>query len=646
MQLVCSPHLNRRDAEAIANGYRAAPSLVREPRLSLFDLSSQKLAVQMPRLLEWLVATRRLDIRIALFEDDADQRLYHEKLGIFQDSEDNLIAFCGSANESDSGLARNFEVVDIYRSWDKTEARRATKKNSDFDRLWRSETPPLQVLSFAKAARDGKLVLIDDDDLRPSIASGSAQSKESISSVGAGLEETLGMPGALFLRRHQVRAIEKWFKHGGSGLLEMATGSGKTITALAIATSLYNLRGGPLVIVIVCPFLHLVHQWTDEAREFGLDPVVCAYATKAWHEELAARIYNAKVGQRLITSAVTSNATFEGRAFQQLLQSVNVPFLFIADEVHNLGSETHRLHLPDNATYKLGLSATPERWFDDEGTEALKEYFGKTVFQYTLQEGLSDGVLCPYKYYPVLVPLTEEETSEYCRLTAAIARLVGDETNASSASGMAEALMLKRSRLIATAANKLPLLQQMIFPLKGSAFNLVYCGDGTVESPIDEAIVRQIDAVVHMLGRDCQMLVARYTADTEMDRRSDLRQRFGDGIVQCLVAIRCLDEGVDIPETRRAFLLASSTNPRQFIQRRGRVLRRSPGKDFAEIYDFIVQPPIDTLEFGSGMFNTVRSLFSKELRRVSEFARLAHNGPEALYSLLPVRKALHLLDQF
>jgi superfamily II DNA or RNA helicase len=125
-----------------------------------------------------------------------------------------------------------------------------------------------------------------------------------------------------------------------------------------------------------------------------------------------------------------------------------------------------------------------------------------------------------------------------------------------------------------------------------------------------------------------------------------LRQRFAAGIVQCLVAIRCLDEGVDIPETRRAFLLASSTNPRQFIQRRGRVLRRSPGKDVAEIYDFIVQPPLENLEFGSGMFNTMRSLFAKELRRVSEFARLALNGPEALHSLLPVRKALHLLDQF
>jgi superfamily II DNA or RNA helicase len=325
---------------------------------------------------------------------------------------------------------------------------------------------------------------------------------------------------------------------------------------------------------------------------------------------------------------------------------VNVPFLFIADEVHNLGSEAYRLHLPDNATYKLGLSATPERWFDSEGTDALQTYFGKTVFQYTLEEGLNDKVLCPYKYYPVLVPLTEDEASEYCKLTAAIARIMGEESTGGASSGTADALLLKRSRLAATATNKLPLLQQTIFPLKGSAFNLVYCGDGTVESPVDEAIVRQIEAVVYMLGRNCQMLVARYTAETEMDRRSELRQRFAAGIVQCLVAIRCLDEGVDIPETRRAFLLASSTNPRQFIQRRGRVLRRSPGKDFAEIYDFIVQPPIESLEYGSGMFNTMRSLFAKELRRVSEFARLAQNGPEALHSLLPIRKALHLLDQF
>lgn len=648
MQLICSPHLDRTDAEAIANGYRSAPALFREARLPLLTLSSQKLAARMPQLIEWLVATRRLDVRIALFEHSfSDRQIYHEKLGIFQDSEGNYLAFSGSANESDSGLARNFEVVDVYRSWEKVEARRAATKRSDFDLLWHSETPPLEVLPFARAARDGRLVLMDDDGPATSVQRKHAvQSQQDSRRIGDRLEETIGIPGSLFLRPHQKRAIEKWFMHGGNGVLEMATGSGKTIVALAISTALYNLRGGPLVIVIVCPFLHLVHQWIEQAREFGLDPVIAAYATKAWHEELAARIYNAKVGQRSITSVVTTNATFVGRAFQEILRAVNVPFLFVADEVHNLGSETHRLHLPDNATYKLGLSATPERWFDDAGTDTLKAYFGGTVFRYTLEEGLNDKVLCPYKYFPILVSLTEEESAEYCRLTAAIAKLVGEESDNASSDNVAEALMLKRSRLVATASNKLPMLQETIFPMKGSAFNLIYCGDGTVESPVDEGIVRQIDAVVRMLGHECQMMVARYTADTEMDRRSELRQRFAEGVVQCLVAIRCLDEGVDIPETRRAFLLASSTNPRQFIQRRGRVLRRSPGKELAEIYDFIVQPPLEDLEFGSGMFNILRSMFAKELRRVIEFARLAQNGPEALYSLLSLRKVLHLLDQF
>ncbi len=140
------------------------------------------------------------------------------------------------------------------------------------------------------------------------------------------------------------------------------------------------------------------------------------------------------------------------------------------------------------------------------------------------------------------------------------------------------------------------------------------------------------------------MAVARYVADTALTRRHLLRRRFAEGELQGLVAIRCLDEGVDVPETRRAFILASSTNPRQFIQRRGRILRRSAGKGFAEIYDFIVKPSEEEIDPASPIFPTARSLFRRELGRIWEFAGLAMNGPEALQTLLPLRNKLNLLD--
>lgn len=204
--------------------------------------------------------------------------------------------------------------------------------------------------------------------------------------------------------------------------------------------------------------------------------------------------------------------------------------------------------------------------------------------------------------------------------------------------------MIQRSRLIATAQGKLKTLQSLLAPLSESKFNLVYCGDGSVESTDEPGLIRQIDAVTRLLGYELGMSVAKYTAETPLTRRNELREQFAQGEIQCLIAIRCLDEGVDIPETQRAFILASSSNPRQFIQRRGRLLRRCAGKQMAEIFDFVVEPPADLADSNSPYFDLTRSLVGKELQRVIEFARLAVNGAEALHQLLDLRDRLNLLD--
>lgn len=644
MRLVTSPHLQSADISAIASGYRDSPTITKSSKLDLLLKPTSILRSRLPEFVSWLIATRRLDMRIALItDDDTERMIYHEKLGIFEDITGQYIAFSGSANESRGGLEDNFEVIDIYRSWEKSETRRAQRKKEDYLDLWRSETPRLDVIPFPVALRLGKLRPSNGDDETNSVAS-DPKTVAVIANDQKGIEETLGIPGDIALRKHQISAVEAWFKNNGRGMLEMATGSGKTITALSIASTLYNTVGAPLFIIIICPYLHLVYQWREVALDFGLDPIPCAHSTSTWREDLATRLYNAKVGSRRIVSVITTNATFSGEHFQKLMRASGLPMLLIADEVHNLGAEQLRSVLPPTAKFRLGLSATPERWYDDEGTKALISYFGDVVFEYTLAQGLADHILCPYKYYPLLVALTDSEMEQYYKLTIEIARLSGGASSPNQKEPLVEALLIKRARLVATAENKLPLLRSQFISLRGSTHNLVYCGDGTVESPVDSSITRQIEAVVRMLGRDEGMHVARYTADTELSRRSDLRRNFASGALQCLVAIRCLDEGVDIPETRRAFILASSTNPRQFIQRRGRVLRTAPGKEFAEIYDFVVEPPLEVTGPGSPYFNITRSLFSKELDRISEFAALAVNGPEAMHRLLDVRKRMHLLD--
>ncbi len=595
-------------------------------------------------LTAWLVASGNLDVRIAIRDSAYANHIYHEKLGLFGDQEGSWVAFCGSANESLAGLEGNFESVDVFRSWTPEERKRLDQKLRSFDRLWANDTEGVEVLSFAEAATRGLLKARPERQTGPE-STAPEETSPVYADVGPlpGLEEVLLIPVDLHLRDHQVRAVRLWFGNNGRGILDMATGSGKTITALTIATKLYEWANAPLLIVIVCPFLHLCAQWIEEARRFGLDPLLCALDRNLWFETLSTRLYNLGSGTRRIASVVVSNATLATPAFQTLLSRSPPQSLFIADEVHNVGAPDLRTALPQNIVFRLGLSATPKRPHDPVGTEAIRSYFGEPVIRYTLREALRDEVLCQYRYVPVLVRLQDDELDTYLQLTRRIGQVMGTSAVGES-SAYLEMLLLQRARLLASARGKIPALVERLSPLKETTHNLIYCGDGSVEGEVDASIIRQIDAVVRALGRDVGMAVAKYVADTPLTRRHILRKRFAEGSIQGLIAIRCLDEGVDIPETRRAFILASSTNPRQFIQRRGRILRRAPGKSMADIYDFIVEPSTEELDSSATIFPTVRNLFRRELSRILEFAGLAVNGPEALQTLLPLRDKLHLLD--
>lgn len=643
-RVVASHILFHGDIKAVYEGYHDRHQLAKVDKLEL--LNNEGGASRDQEILSWLIAKDRVALKVAVSEKGTANALYHEKQGFFEDEESNCLVFSGSANESLQAVKRNFEQLDIFRSWKKSEWGRAEQKRRDFERLWSDQTPGLKVLAFPAAARQGLLEERSqdrsDDESHDSLDGGENVTAEVVD-FGA-LPETLSIPVHIDLYSHQKEGIREWFSAGGKGILEMATGSGKTITALSTAVKLYEWIGPPFFLIVVCPYLHLVDQWVEEAKDFGLDPLVCARGWEAWYEDFQVRLYNSRTETRQITSAVTTNSTFRSETFQRLLANVDVPLLFIGDEVHNLGAPNLRQQLPGNASYRLGLSATPERWFDPEGTEILEDYFGDSLVQYTLEEALTDGVLCPYLYIPHPVELTEDETNQYLALTRKIGRSLGGRSSEDDLTPQLERLLIKRARLVATAENKLDLLRSLMTPRRQSKHTLVYCGDGRVEEPEAEEEMRQIRAVTRMLGNDLLMRVAMYTAETSTERRRKLRDDFADGRVQCLVAIRCLDEGVDIPETKHAFILASTSNPRQFIQRRGRLLRRSPGKEMAEIHDFVVAPPTKHRDAGSEHFATTRRLFGRELQRVAEFAKLATNGPEAMNRLLDIRDELNLLD--
>jgi DNA phosphorothioation system restriction enzyme len=652
MRLVASPSLTVEDADAIKDGYRKREEIIEQALIrELGDKhSADNLTKQRLSYLAWLIENRRVEIKIAIVEDSSGIGVYHEKIGIFHDSSGAYVAFTGSANESSSGLVSNFESIQVFRSWIPHDLDRAKLIRQDFEDLWNDLTPGLKLYRFPDAARRQLLKL--RSAVSPAIEPNDPSDVVPESAPNFISLPTLGVPELpphLVVRDYQKLAVRKWFEKNGRGIFQMATGTGKTVTALALVTQLHRglaIQKRALTVVILCPYKHLVTQWAAECSNFGIHPVQCMESKAIWHNSLVNLLATQKSGALPFLAILATNNTFASNAFQDVISTISHDFLIIADEVHNLGADELRSVLPENAQYRLGLSATPERWFDEIGTQALYDYFGEPVFELTLKEAIKLKALTPYRYFVHTIQMDEDEAELYFDITKRIGLLTasGSQKLTDDSLGASQALkllLLKRARLIASARQKLAVLRDVVEPLKTTTHNLFYCGDGVVEST-DGDTQRQLDAVTRLLGRDMGMAIDSYTSETSLEKRTDLRRRFSEGELNGLSAIRCLDEGVDIPETRRAFILASSTNPRQFIQRRGRVLRNSPGKTEAEIHDFIVVPQSQSNE--PSVFNVERSLFRRELARIVEFAQLAINGHDVMLTLLPLRKKYNVLD--
>lgn len=445
-------------------------------------------------------------------------------------------------------------------------------------------------------------------------------------------------PPSLQLRQYQKHAVSSWFANKGRGTLKMATGSGKTITALAIATELYQ-KIGLQALLIVCPFRHLVIQWARECELFGILPILAFENVRNWYGLLSTQLYNVRCGLQPFLCVITTNSTLITEGFQSLLKYFPSKTLIVGDEAHNLGAPRLEESLPRNIGLRLALSATPERYFDESGTESILNYFGSVLQpELTLADAIRLGALVRYVYYPILVSLTEEETCAYARLTTRIGWALMREEEIKEDNDLLKTLLMKRARLIASATNKLTALRHLMMNRRHETHTLFYCGDGSVEEAAADN--RQLAAVARILGVELGYRVNTYTAETPLAERERLRCQFESGELQGLVAIRCLDEGVDIPAIRTAVILASSSNPRQFIQRRGRILRPHPGKERATLYDMIVIPP----DLGRETLQVERNFLRKELRRFLEFADLADNAGEARMKLLQLQKKYGLLD--
>lgn len=650
IQIVASPYLSDDDIEAIRKGYADRDEIIKAALLGqLSDEHTDYYSMERLNLLANLIANGVLDIRIAYTEDSKGIGMYHEKMGIIEDADGNKVAFSGSMNESSTAMSLNYETIDVFRSWyNADEAERVKLKENAFHSIWSDCEPSIRVLEFPeisqalieKYRKKAPNFSIDSEQFPP--RKGGARSGEELCTVSSVIGARI--PKNISLHDYQKEAISVWVGENYRGIFDMATGTGKTFTGLGAISKISEDLNDDLAVIIVCPYQHLVEQWVDDIVKFSIQPIIgySSSSQKDWKKRLSKAVRDQKLRrEKSFFCFVCTNATFTNSFVQEQIGKIKSPVLLVIDEAHNFGAKSYAKLLDNRFTYRLALSATLERHRDEEGTAALYSFFGKKCIEYTLERAIAEEKLTPYKYYPVLVYLNDEELEIYEQLSYEISKhVIKGRSGKVKLDSYGEILAIKRSRIVAAAALKLVRLKEVIAPYNDDHFLLVYCGATNVlppnadKSAVDEGDMKQIEAVTRILGNEFNMKVSKFTAEENIDERNAIKQHFKDGEdLQAIVAIKCLDEGVNIPGIKTAFILASTTNPKEYIQRRGRVLRKSPetGKEFAEIYDFVTLPrPLNEVSgLTEEQMKRDLSLVKNELARVLEFGRLSMNSMEA-----------------
>lgn len=615
MRLICSPLLSDDDKHAMSEGYLARENEVIQDALTreMKELFANDDLDKPSRVLACLVSEEILEVRIAVPQTGADpdlKRLFHDKVGIFTDNENNSVGFRGSMNETYKGLADdgNLESIDVFPSWeDPRDAMRICGAKDYFERVWNGTEDNVLAYKFPDALRKKLIEKSNGYDWK--------QLTEEIS-ASINLPQKWRSDKKNFgktPRPHQILALENWVKNGRKGILEHATGSGKTYTAICAIRDALDRHKSVLVLV---PSRELLYQWRDEIneniRDITLEFLLCGDGNNHWKENGILQIWT-RPSDNLNKIAI---ATMDTACTDQFVNSISSGnhLLLIADEVHRAGSTSRRNIFNIDAGERLGLSATPIRYGDPEGTSAIFDYFGGIVKPvYSLENAIRDHVLTGYYYYPQMVHLIPEEQDKWNQLTKEINRLLSSVGSDKSIhliirdNPRIQMKLIERARVVKHAAAKVGLALSVIRKeFRNGQKWIVYCDNQ-----------KQLGEVLDLLlkhGYDAY----EYHSAMNGDRGQTLKYFAMHGGI--LVSIKCLDEGVDIPSTTHALILASSKNPREFIQRRGRILRKFPGKHFAVLYDAIVAPEQSMDEEDKSL-----SIIGGELSRAIQFGKWAEN---------------------
>jgi superfamily II DNA or RNA helicase len=615
-RILCSQVLADDDIKALNEGYcaRVDQDLGAKFRAEVEILLSDPVLRAPARVLAALVAGKSLDLQVAVLSSQqlrsAGGRIFHDKLGIFRDAYGNRVMFKGSMNETWNGLAAdgNLESVDVAASWmGARDLERTDVEDRYFENLWGRTYPGLIVRPFPEVAKE-EFVKAADPNWEETV--------ENL--LDAQERETRPDVRGRTLKPHQASGLASWSANGRRGILAFATGAGKTFTAITAIRDSFRQRSEPILVVV--PDQTLFVQWHKELVETTADFDAQILRAGAGHSNWRGHVHNwvAQSDRRRIVLATVQTAASDD--FLNELPRTGMLFL-VADEVHRLGSSKYRFLLDEERFgARLGLSATPERYGDPEGTAAILDFFGAVLEpRYTLEDAIRDHVLTPYFYRPHTVRLTEQEAERWRAFAEDVLRLRARIASGDQTPGLNQRLqhrLIARARIVKQAAGKVDLAAEVLrAEWRPGQRWLVYCEES-----------KQLGTVTNTLSA-LGLTVLPYHSAMDGDREQTLRWLARRGGV--VTAIRCLDEGVDIPSVTHALILASSRNPREFVQRRGRVLRKAPGKALAYVHDAIVLPPSSDKETCNGMESHKDSFTTGELIRAIEFAEHASNPASA-----------------
>lgn len=554
------------------------------------------------------------------------------------DENGNKIVFTGSLNETINAFHVNSESIVVFKSWEESKAY-VDEIQKDFEQLWNKEDDDLEVLDFPDVLRE-KFKVMRKPELDAFFTGEELPEEEEYDThIEAPDKGIPHVPHGFEFRPYQKEAINKWAENDYRGIFDMATGTGKTYTGLGAVARLYEDKKR-LAIIIVCPYQHLVEQWVEDIELFNMIPTIGYSASKQknWKKRLEDDILDFSLGVINTFCFVTTNATYSSKFVTEQMKQLGKDTLLLVDEAHNFGSPNLRARLYPNIQYRLALSATLDRHGDEEGTDALKAYFGDKCIEYDLKRAIDEKKLTPYYYYPVLIYLDDDEYEKYKELSyLASKECHKDKHGKLLITEKGKRLLLQRARVVAGAKGKLTKLRELMEKYKNDTHILVYCGATRTQdfsndsSERDEEGERQIVSVSKMLGNELGMKVTHFTSNESAEEREVIKQCFATASpYQAIIAIKCLDEGVNIPSIKTAFILASTTNPKEYIQRRGRVLRLAKDKPYAVIYDFVtLTEPMEDINPYNPDFNCEKALAKRELQRIKEFGKIAKNARDS-----------------